>query len=755
MLVDDIKTPPHPPMSMLDQRRKSSPECFFRLKTASSSNLFPTQKESNATSWVTAGQQSFNKVLHRNNSSISTSSSSSTSSSTASSSSVDLPVHSKNKNVIKTSSALSSIALPPAPTMTKETSAPLITLTPLSEMPTARFLRYFSEDPNQHSPPFSSISSSISSYFSSSSYANSITLPAAPVFGGSSFSSIKKKKRSLLRASIASSCSDLFQTPESNTDTSNSMMMVASSHSSNDLSSINKANNRKSTSSDIELATEIGQGLLSEVRRMQSILQERQETLIHLEHERTDNQQRIADLVKQLRFKSETEERLKEDIWNLELTKQDLSHQIRQLSASIHKTHMEQVRRERQKNLALQELELLKAAQLKWQEKMTKTQNDNEAKLATLHKSLLKLKREKEATSLQPEQLQRQTDAHLTKEDATMNLHCKSSEKELQALQASLAEAHHVMESLQLDLENEKQKKSEVEALLRESQETIEQMQQQKANINADAAEQWCQQDSAASVHTNASPVSAVTSLEEELLSVERRQTETEELQRYGSMLMNNHESYYHSETPQEQDTPVHPLTIPNHLGHMEGFENVLPFVMHTMIGEWLLKYTRFKVKSGISDNAHKRFFWLHPYTRTLYWSQQEPGVQGGEYKAKSASIESFYVEQQQNEQIPLIVVKSHARDIKLQCTSRESHEKWVQSLNCLFREEQQDKPVRNKRLSLLLEAAPPATIRHKKSWRMSVANIEEHQPQTQPEQRKQRPHSMIRFASLRIKKVV
>jgi len=68
-------------------------------------------------------------------------------------------------------------------------------------------------------------------------------------------------------------------------------------------------------------------------------------------------------------------------------------------------------------------------------------------------------------------------------------------------------------------------------------------------------------------------------------------------------------------------------------------------------------------------------------------------------------------------------------------------------------KEEQQDKPVRNKRLSLLLETAPPATIKQKKSWRMSVANIEEHQPEKQPEQSKPRPHSMIKFASLRIKK--
>jgi hypothetical protein len=61
-------------------------------------------------------------------------------------------------------------------------------------------------------------------------------------------------------------------------------------------------------------------------------------------------------------------------------------------------------------------------------------------------------------------------------------------------------------------------------------------------------------------------------------------------------------------------------------------------------------------------------------------------------------------------------------------------------------------KPVRNKRLSLLLETAPPATITQKQKWRMSAANIEEHQPRKQVEQ-KPRPHSMIRFSSLRTKK--
>jgi hypothetical protein len=64
---------------------------------------------------------------------------------------------------------------------------------------------------------------------------------------------------------------------------------------------------RKSTCSDIELATEIGQGLLTEVRKMQAALQEKQETLAHLEFERSENQQLIDELSKQLRFKNDAE----------------------------------------------------------------------------------------------------------------------------------------------------------------------------------------------------------------------------------------------------------------------------------------------------------------------------------------------------------------------------------------------------------------------------------------------------------------
>ena len=62
----------------------------------------------------------------------------------------------------------------------------------------------------------------------------------------------------------------------------------------------------------------------------------------------------------------------------------------------------------------------------------------------------------------------------------------------------------------------------------------------------------------------------------------------------------------------------------------------VISAITQTMIGEWMSKHTRRYVGGGISENKHQRFFWVHPYTGTLYWSSVEPGFEGNGAKAKS-----------------------------------------------------------------------------------------------------------------------
>ena len=63
----------------------------------------------------------------------------------------------------------------------------------------------------------------------------------------------------------------------------------------------------------------------------------------------------------------------------------------------------------------------------------------------------------------------------------------------------------------------------------------------------------------------------------------------------------------------------------------------VIHAITQTMIGEFLYKYTRRAIGKGVGERRHKRFFWVHPYTKTLYWSSADPGSSNvSESSAKS-----------------------------------------------------------------------------------------------------------------------
>lgn len=116
--------------------------------------------------------------------------------------------------------------------------------------------------------------------------------------------------------------------------------------------------------------------------------------------------------------------------------------------------------------------------------------------------------------------------------------------------------------------------------------------------------------------------------------------------------------------------------------------------ITQTMIGEFLWKYTRRAGRSGHSNNRHKRFFWIHPYTRTLYWSVQDPAGGNGttrtESQAKSVGIEAIKVVSDDN-QIPpglhpkSIVVVTSGRSIKFTAPTAQRHETWFNALSYLL----------------------------------------------------------------------
>ncbi|CAP60791.1 uncharacterized protein PODANS_1_20630 [Podospora anserina S mat+] len=113
--------------------------------------------------------------------------------------------------------------------------------------------------------------------------------------------------------------------------------------------------------------------------------------------------------------------------------------------------------------------------------------------------------------------------------------------------------------------------------------------------------------------------------------------------------------------------------------------------ITQTMIGEYLWKYTRKAGRGEMSENRHRRYFWVHPYTRTLYWSDRDPSSAGRhELRAKSVPIEAVRVVADDNPMPPglhrkSLVIVSPGRTIKFTCTTGQRHETWFNALSYLL----------------------------------------------------------------------
>ncbi|KAL8733221.1 MAG: hypothetical protein Q9166_002238 [cf. Caloplaca sp. 2 TL-2023] len=113
--------------------------------------------------------------------------------------------------------------------------------------------------------------------------------------------------------------------------------------------------------------------------------------------------------------------------------------------------------------------------------------------------------------------------------------------------------------------------------------------------------------------------------------------------------------------------------------------------ITQTMIGEFLWKYTRKAGRGEMSNNRHRRFFWVHPYTRTLYWSDRDPSTAGrAEMKAKSVAIEAVRVVTDDNPMPPglhrkSLIIVTPGRSVKFTAQTSQRHETWFNALSYLL----------------------------------------------------------------------
>lgn len=125
------------------------------------------------------------------------------------------------------------------------------------------------------------------------------------------------------------------------------------------------------------------------------------------------------------------------------------------------------------------------------------------------------------------------------------------------------------------------------------------------------------------------------------------------------------------------------------------GADSTDPAIIHaitqTMIGEYMHKYTRKSMgRGGHSDKRHRRYFWLHPYTKMLYWTISDPGgAKVSEGTSKSASIESVRVVEDSNPSPPglhheSIIITTATREVKISAPNRDRHDAWLAALEYL-----------------------------------------------------------------------
>ncbi|KAL3238355.1 Num1p [Nakaseomyces bracarensis] len=117
----------------------------------------------------------------------------------------------------------------------------------------------------------------------------------------------------------------------------------------------------------------------------------------------------------------------------------------------------------------------------------------------------------------------------------------------------------------------------------------------------------------------------------------------------------------------------------------------MIPALTQTVIGEYLYKYYP-KLGHIGGEGRHRRYFWIHPYSMTLYWSETNPVMENASHsKTKGVSILSVSVIPDTNSHPSglyhkSIIVTTDERSVVFTCPTRERHNVWYNSLRYLIK---------------------------------------------------------------------
>ncbi len=202
--------------------------------------------------------------------------------------------------------------------------------------------------------------------------------------------------------------------------------------------------------------------------------------------------------------------------------------------------------------------------------------------------------------------------------------------------------------------------------------------------------------------------------------------------------------SSFASELEERFNMQPHPPFAPPQGYSMGTDPRMIQAITQTMIGEFLWKYTRRAVSGDISNTRHRRYFWVHPYTRTLYWSEHDPQTSlKSEGRTKSVPIEAVRVVADDNPYPPglhckSLEVVSPGRRIRFTATTSQRHETWFNALSYLLvRNGPEDEDADNNvTLEDIDEFNPGFRSRSRQTARMSVSSGQSRGTRNLPKQR-------------------
>ncbi|THH09215.1 hypothetical protein EW145_g2167 [Phellinidium pouzarii] len=105
-----------------------------------------------------------------------------------------------------------------------------------------------------------------------------------------------------------------------------------------------RAKNAARRANDVEFAFEIGSGLLTEVRRLQSILAERDKAVQDMKEEKDDLEKAVYSLQSALRAQEQNSDKFKEENWNLEVSLHEMRTQLSDAQVTAQRGEAEMVR---------------------------------------------------------------------------------------------------------------------------------------------------------------------------------------------------------------------------------------------------------------------------------------------------------------------------------------------------------------------------------------------------------------------------